>query len=176
MEKQLVMRAKRGDDEALAQLIERHLPTVERFAYQLGVAHFQVEDVAQEVFLKVYRFLDKHNRGKFTTWLYTITLNVVRDMYRHEQSQKRRVEALKRFSSEPFYEKEHFSEQSRELHEYIQALDDMYKIPIILHYFHDQSFKEIAAVLNVSEGAIKTRMMRARIQLRNSFEKVGENR
>src|SRR5690625_223651 len=132
MEKQLVMRAKRGDDESLAQLIERHLPTVERFAYQLGVAHFQVEDVAQEVFLKVYRFLDKHNRGKFTTWLYTITLNVVRDMYRHEQSQKRRVEALKRFSSEPFYEKEHFSEQSRELHEYIQALDDMYKIPIIL--------------------------------------------
>ncbi len=90
MEEQLILRAKQGDDDAFQQLIEMHLKTVERFAFQLGVRSNEVEDVTQEVFIKVYRFLNKHTRGKFTTWLYTITLNVVRDLYRSEQRHKKK--------------------------------------------------------------------------------------
>lgn len=174
MEEQLVMRAKQGDDDAFGQLIEYHLKTVEKFAFQLGVHHAHVEDVTQEVFIKVYRFLHKHDRGKFTTWLYSITLNVVRDFYRHEQRQKRKAHALQRMAPETTYVDQHFDEESRVLHEFIQSLDDKYKIPIILHYFHGQPYQEIAEVLGVSEGAIKTRMLRAKQQLKGKFEKVGE--
>ncbi len=176
MEEHLIKRAQQGDDEALKQLIEKHIHTVERFAFQLGVHHAEVEDITQEVFIKVYRFLHNYNRGKFTTWLYSITLNVVKDFYRHEKSQKRKVHALKSVAKEPAYIPPSFDEETKALHEYIQTLDEKYKIPLILHYFHDQAFQEIAEVLGVSEGAIKTRMMRARQQLKAKFEKVGEQR
>ncbi|MCM3713635.1 RNA polymerase sigma factor [Halalkalibacter oceani] len=174
MEEQLVLRAKQGDDEAFSQLIEQHLKTVEKFAYQLGVHHMHVEDVTQEVFIKVYRFLNKHNRGKFTTWLYSITLNVVRDFYRSEQRQKRKTQALKQMAPESTYVEPFFDEESKVLHDFIQSLDEKYKIPIILHYFHDLPYQEIAEVLNVTEGAVKTRMLRAKKQLKGKFEKVGE--
>ena len=174
MDEQLVLRAKQGDDDAFGQLIECHLKTVEKFAFQLGVEHDQVEDITQEVFIKVYRFLHKHNRGKFTTWLYSITLNVVRDLYRHEKRQKRKEHALKRVVSATAYVEGYFDEESRALHECIRSLDEKYKIPIILHYFHDQPYQEIAEVLGISEGAIKTRMLRAKQQLKGKFEKVGE--
>ncbi|NEU31102.1 RNA polymerase sigma factor [bacterium LRH843] len=173
MEEQLVIRAKQGDDDAYGQLIEHHLKTVEKFAFQLGVDQVHVEDVTQEVFIKVYRFLHKHTHGKFTTWLYSITLNVVRDFYRQEKRHKKRADALKQVT-ESSYVEHHFDEESKILHEYIQSLDDKYKIPIILHYFHDQQYQEIAEILGVSEGAIKTRMMRAKQQLKAKFEKVGE--
>ena len=131
---------------------------------------------SQEVFIKVYRFLNKFRRGKFTTWLYAITLNVVKDYYRHEKSEKRKVDALKREATHISYFPPHFDEEAKMLHDCIQTLEDKYKIPIILHYFHDQTFREIADVLGVTEGAIKTRMMRARQQLKAKFEKVGEQR
>ncbi|WP_088102247.1 RNA polymerase sigma factor [Halalkalibacter urbisdiaboli] len=174
MEEKLILRAKQGDDAAFGQLIENHIKTVEKFAFQLGVNQASVEDVTQEVFIKVYRFLDKHDRGKFTTWLYSITLNVVRDMYRHEQRQKRKTLELKKQVPEKMFIEHGFDEETRTLHEYIQTLDDKYKIPIILHYFHDQSYQEIAEVLGVTEGAVKTRMLRAKQQLKMKFEKVGE--
>lgn len=176
MEEHVIKCAKRGDDDAFRQIIELHIHTVERFAFQLGVHHAYVDDIAQEVFIKVYRFLHKYNRGKFSTWLYKITLNVVRDFYRHEQSQKRKVQEWKQLKGESAYIDESFDEESKMLHEFIQTLDDKYKIPIILHYFHNEPFHEIAQVLGVSEGAIKTRMMRARQQLKDQFEKVGEQR
>lgn len=176
MEEDVIKRAQQGDDEAFKQLIEKHIGTVERFAFQLGVHHSEVEDVTQEVFIKVYRFMHKYNRGKFTTWLYAITLNVVKDFYRAKKSDERKMNALKLSRQQDFYMPSHFDEEAKTLHEYIQTLDHKYKVPVILHYFHDQTFQEIAEVLGVSEGAIKTRMMRARQQLKAKFEKVGELR
>ncbi|BAB05334.1 RNA polymerase sigma factor [Halalkalibacterium halodurans] len=174
MEELLLMKAKKGDEGAFEQLIELHLKTVEKFAFQLGVSPFAVEDISQEVFIKVYRFLHKHDRGKFTTWLYSITLNVVRDHYRKEQRLRKKALELQHQSPETAYVEEHFDEEARALHEMIQQLDDKYKIPIVLHYFHDQTYQEIAQVLGITEGAVKTRMLRAKQQLKAKYEKVGE--
>ncbi|MBP3950394.1 RNA polymerase sigma factor [Bacillus suaedae] len=174
MEEELLVRAKKGDDDAFGQLVEMHLKTVEKFAFQIGVSPIHIEDVTQEVFLKVYRFLNKHTRGKFTTWLYTITMNVIRDFYRKEQQMKRKTVELQRYSLHQTYVDDHLDEDSKELHLMIQKLDEKYRIPIILHYFHGQNYQEIANVLSVSEGAIKTRILRAKQKLKAEYEKVGE--
>ncbi|MDV2683425.1 RNA polymerase sigma factor [Alkalihalophilus lindianensis] len=174
MENHLIMRAKKGDDEAFQQLIELHVKTVEKFAFQLGVPESSVEDITQEVFIKVYRFLDKHTRGKFTTWLYSITINVVRDLYRRETRQRRKLKAFQQAQESSIYIEQFYDESTKALHEQIQTLEEKYKVPIILHYFHDLPYQEIADILGVSEGAIKTRMMRAKKQLKEKLEKVGE--
>ncbi|MFA9457020.1 RNA polymerase sigma factor [Halalkalibacter sp. AB-rgal2] len=174
MEEQLLLRAKRGDDDAFSQLVEMHVKTVEKFAFQIGVSPTHIDDVTQEVFLKVYRFLHKHNRGKFTTWLYTVTMNVVRDFYRKEQQMKRKTIEFQRFAKEQMFIEDYFDDESKELHGMIQQLDEKYRVPIILHYFHGQNYQEIASVLEVTEGAIKTRMLRAKQKLKAEYEKVGE--
>ncbi|KHF40046.1 RNA polymerase sigma factor [Halalkalibacter okhensis] len=174
MEEQLIERAKKGDDDAFQQLIEQHLKTVEKFAFQIGVSSTHIEDVTQEVFIKVYRFIHKHNRGKFTTWLYSITLNVIRDFYRKEKQMKRKTVELQKYATQQMYFNDQFDEEASELHQMIHKLEDKYKIPVVLHYFHGQNYQEIAKVLGVTEGAIKTRILRAKQKLKAEYEKVGE--
>ncbi|WP_062047037.1 RNA polymerase sigma factor [Bacillus sp. JCM 19034] len=173
MEEQLLLRAKNGEQEAFSQLVEMHLKTVEKFAFQIGVLPTDIDDVTQEVFLKVYRFIHKHDRGKFTTWLYSVTMNVVRDFYRKEQQMKRKTVEFQRYAEKQTYIEDYFDEDSKELHAMIQKLDERYRIPIILHYFHGLQYQEIADVLEVTEGAIKTRMLRAKQKLKAEYEKEG---
>ncbi|WP_078553237.1 RNA polymerase sigma factor [Bacillus alkalicellulosilyticus] len=172
-DEELLDRARSGDEDAFQTLIREHYVTVEKFAYQLGVRHEDVGDVTQEVFIKVYRFIEKHTRGKFTTWLYQITLNVVRDMYR----KKKRLERNKQEWSKnhPFVEenKPLLDADNAFLHEAIVMLDEKYKVPLVLHYFHDLSYSEIADVLNTNEGTIKTRISRAKQKLKVLLQKDG---
>ncbi|KMK76472.1 RNA polymerase sigma factor [Alkalihalobacillus pseudalcaliphilus] len=176
-EEEWLRQAKEGNEEAFHSLVSTHLKTVERFCFQLGVPAYQIDDVTQEVFIKVYRFITKHTHGKFTTWLYSLTLNVVRDFYRHEQRQKKKwlqLKEKKQLLSDEAYIEKHFDEESRHLHVLVQSLDSKYKVPIVLHYFHDLSYLEIADVMEISEGAVKTRMLRAKKQLKEKYTKEGE--
>ncbi|GAF65332.1 RNA polymerase sigma factor [Alkalihalobacillus trypoxylicola] len=175
MEEDWIKRAKAGDDEAFHLLMDKHIKTVERFSYQMGVSQEKVDDVVQEVFIKVYRFITKQTHGKFTTWLYSLTLNVIRDMYRQEQRQIKKFKLLKKSQDSTSYIESYMDHDSFDLHEKIQQLDAKYKVPIILHYFHDLNYKEIAGVLGVSEGAIKSRILRAKKMLKEKYEKVGEH-
>ncbi|MGO4889782.1 RNA polymerase sigma factor [Anaerobacillus sp. MEB173] len=170
-DEQLIDKAKSGEDEAFQMIIEKHYKTVEKFAYQIGVRPENIEDVTQEVFLRVYRFLTKYTRGKFTTWLYTLTLNVTRDLIRKENSLRKKAERMQRETVDNAYHELAVDEEALELHSVIQQLEEKYRIPIVLHYFHDQSYKEIAVVLGVRESTIKTRMMRAKQMLKSSLEK-----
>lgn len=84
-EKKLIRQALEGNDLAFRDLIEAYYKTIERFARQIGVQEDDLADVTQEVFIKVYRFLSKYSRGKFSTWLYSITLNVSKDLFKKQK-------------------------------------------------------------------------------------------
>ncbi|WP_216831649.1 RNA polymerase sigma factor [Alkalihalobacterium elongatum] len=173
-DEELLAKSKNGDEDAFYQLISKHISTVEKFAFQMGVHPNDIQDITQETFLKVYRYLNNHTHGKFTTWLYQITLNVVRDLYRKK---KRLAQKAKAYMAEAaitnspdFVDDTNLSE----VHQAIQDLNEKYKLPIILHYFHELSYQEIGDVLGVSEGAVKTRMLRGRKMLKERLEQVGE--
>ncbi|RSL28944.1 RNA polymerase sigma factor [Salibacterium salarium] len=172
-EHELVNQAQSGDDRAFQDLIEKHYRTVQKFAFQIGIDSTSVEDVTQDVFLKVYRSLGSYAGGTFTTWLYSITLNAVRDHLRKEKRQKRNAQIMKEKGAATPFAKPESNEISWELHDMITHLPEKYRIPLILHYFHEQSYREISEVIGISEGAVKTRVMRARKQLKERFEKVG---
>lgn len=173
-EKKLIRQALEGNDLAFRDLIEAYYKTIERFARQIGVQEDDLADVTQEVFIKVYRFLSKYSRGKFSTWLYSITLNVSKDLFK---KQKRESEKRKKFSELPSiesYVENHFlSENEQLLHNTIQQMEDKYRIPIVLFYFHDNRLTEIAAITKTKEATIKTHLKRGKERLKEALKEGG---
>ncbi len=175
-DEELIKRAVHGDLVAYGELIQRYSQTVERFAYQIGNSPNDIADIQQEVFIRIYRFLDQFQHGRFTTWLYKITLNVSRDFVRNyiryqtkEAMLQEQVDQSPTISN-PFLKRE----EDRMLHDCIQELDDLYRIPLILYYFHDRKQEEIADVLGTNVSTIKVRLLRARSQLKERLEKLEE--
>ncbi|WLR50392.1 RNA polymerase sigma factor [Bacillus tianshenii] len=176
-EEELIIKAKNGNRQAFQQLVEMYYPTVERFAFQLGNPHHEVDDIVQEVFLRVYRFLDQFSQNKFSTWLYKITLNVTRDMARKKSQNLRKVVKIKkeRTEDQPPVEKYILQdEDDRVLHQCIQRLDEKYRLPILLFYFHDKKYDEIAHILDVRLPTVKTRMLRAKQMLKKLLKEQAE--
>lgn len=169
----LIQEAQKGNLQAYESLIVTYRGTVERFAYQCGANWQDVPDISQEVFIRLYRFLHQFKQDRFTTWLYKITLNTTRDFYRKESSflQKENQYISKALTTrEGADETVLTSEQDQELHLMIQHLDEKYRIPLVLFYFQECSYVEIAEVLSITLATVKIRIHRAKDLLRNSFE------
>jgi RNA polymerase sigma-70 factor, ECF subfamily len=178
-EQELIDRAQKGDMSAYGELLDIHHRTVEKFAFQCGVKADDVQDVTQEVFIKLFRFLHQFQRDRFTTWLYKITLNTARDYYRKEQREKDKEnkaqgEAVFEGSSRSAESRILVFEEDRELHETIQLLDEKYRIPLVLFYFQELTYEQIADVMNIPLATVKTRLLRAKEQLKSTISQKGD--
>ncbi len=175
---QLIEMAQRGDKAAYGELMNLHYRTVEKFAFQCGVKANDIQDVTQEVFIKLYRFLHQFEQDRFTTWLYKITLNATRDYYRKERREKEKENKIQNSqnlwkSSISADSKILVFEENIEIHEAIQKLDDKYKIPIVLYYFQNLTYNQISDVLNISLATVKTRLLRGKAQLKTELSLSG---
>ncbi|MFJ7922514.1 RNA polymerase sigma factor [Lysinibacillus fusiformis] len=175
-EAELIARAQQGDKEAYIDLIRNHQQTIEKFAFQCGVHSNDLADVSQEVFVKLYRFLHQFKQDRFTTWLYKITLNATRDYYRKEQRELAKEDKLNAQRQTIFLSAEDdvlLFEEDKLLHNAIQALDEKYRYPIVLYYFHELKYEEIAEVLNISLSTVKVRLLRAKEKLKAALMQEG---
>jgi len=176
-ESDLIIRAQSGEREAFVQLMNLHYRTVEKFSYQCGVRLDDIPDVTQEVFIKLYRFLPQFNQQRFTTWLYKITLNTARDYYRKEGRETAKEERMKYAGNSSAQQSAEFQvllfEEDRELHEAILQLDEKYRIPLILFYFQDLTYQQIADVMNITLATVKTRILRAKDNLKKEMDMKG---
>ncbi|RBW71344.1 RNA polymerase sigma factor [Bacillus taeanensis] len=173
-EEELIAMAKKGDADAFRALVEQYASVTERFAYQIGASPNDIEDIAQEVFIRIYRFLHQYNGTTFTTWLYKITLNVCRDSFKKKQSTQRKLFKLFKQPVEGYeaIEPEIIKdEEDRMLHTIIQKMDEKYRIPIVLFYFHEKKQEEIAEILNIPLSTVKTRISRGKAKLKQKIEK-----
>lgn len=174
----LITRAAGGDPTAFQALVERHRSMVYRVAFQFAGNHYDAEDIAQEVFLKVYRSLDKFRQdAQLTSWLYRIVMNACID------HRRRQVPA----GSAPFAEE---AEQKLlntpeerpgpEARAYAGELGDVLetavaRLPhgqrIIFIMRHHQGLKlcEIAEALGLAEGTVKRQLHAAVHRLRQAL-------
>lgn len=173
----LIAKAQQGDQAAYGKLMKLHYRTVEKFAYQCGVRIDDIPDVTQEVFIKLHRFLHQFNHERFTTWLYKITLNTARDYYRKENRERDKQQKV---GNDTQMSVQHSAEaqvllfeEDRELHVAIIQLDEKYRLPLILYYFQDLSYQQIADVLNITLSAVKTRLHRAKDSLKKTMDNNG---
>lgn len=174
-DKALVERLREGDAEALRLVVERYQERV--FALVFGVvrdAH-EVEDVAQEVFLKVFtRIAAFDGRSQFYTWLYRVAVNAAKD---HVKKRVRRpavaLEEADAFPGAAEDPEAHAArtETQRLVRAAIDALPVRYREVLALREIEGLSYDEIANVLGISIGTVESRLHRARARLKKRLEK-----
>ena len=164
------------DDSAAAfeELVSRYQGRlVTLFRHLLG-NHEQAEDLAQEVFLRVYRARDSYRPGaKFATWLFTIASNLCRNRLRY-----RRYHPVYSPPEEMSGGGDPAVVVSREdrwarIRRGLDRLPAAYRAPIVLRYYNDLSYQEIAEVLSLPEGTVKTRLHRGKALLKQAIEENG---
>ena len=153
--------------ETLDYLVRRFGPQVIKLAYYHLRDRYLAEDVAQEVFCRAYRNLDKfRNESSYYTWLYKITVNLCRDVktsayFRH---------ILPLSSAEQKAQTQDYElRQGGEGFSAVMALPEKYRTVISLYYFDDMPTPEIARTLGLKEATVRTRLTRARELLREVF-------
>ncbi|MEO8289860.1 MAG: sigma-70 family RNA polymerase sigma factor [Gaiellaceae bacterium] len=159
---QLVARARRGDRWAFEQLVERHQHRLFTLAARTLGSQDEAADAVQEAFIRAWLGLPRFRGGSlFSTWLYRICLNAA-----HDQRLKRRPEPLDEIH-EPADPEDAFvtSELSGDLARALAELDEDYRVAVVLFDVLGCSYAEIAALTDVPEGTVKSRIFRGRSQL-----------
>ncbi|WHH59938.1 sigma-70 family RNA polymerase sigma factor [Petroclostridium sp. X23] len=179
-EKMMVQKCKGGDMAAFEQLIENYQKKVFNIAYRILGNPDDASDMAQEVFLKVYKSISNFKEeSSLSTWIYRIATNVCLDEVR-----KRKKAAVVSINStiqledgeinvqmedegpgpDQLVEEKELREEVRKA---IESLNDEHKVAIILRDINGFSYEEISNILQCSLGTVKSRINRARNALKN---------
>ncbi len=165
--------ARQGDKQAFGKLIEAYQTPVFNLAYRMLHNSHEAEEAAQEAFVRAYTRLDSYDPSKkFSTWILSITSNYCIDLLR-----KRRAVLLSideplpphpALMSDGQHRPENqviVNEQQELVQSMLDELPEDYRQTVVLRYWYDLSYDEIAEMMNTSVGAIKSRLFRARRQL-----------
>jgi RNA polymerase sigma-70 factor, ECF subfamily len=178
-------RLARGHETALNDLMERHAEKLFHYLVRSLQDEGDAADLAQETFAKVYHNRARFDPGqKFTTWLYAIASNLVRDRYRwrsrhpqvsldaeNEQSETNMKENLPTPGPAPD-EQMQSEERAATVREAVAALPEELRQPLILAVYQGLPQAEIAEILECSVKAVETRIYRARQQLRAALTEL----
>ena len=180
----LVERVRAGEREAFSELVERHARKIFRLARHITKNDDDASDVLQDAFLKAYSRLDQfHGDAKFYTWLVRIAVNEAlmrlrkrkgdrtvsldQDVQTEEGSIQREVPD-KGEDPEQAYGRE---ETRKMLERAIDSLADTYRSVFVLRDVEGFTTEETAGMLDLSISAVKSRLLRARLQLRDKLRK-----
>ncbi len=177
----LMLRVRADDNEAFAELVELYHHRLVGIMHHLVASTEEAEDLAQEVFLRVYRGRKKyHPRSKFSTWLFTIANNLA---YNALRNRKRKPEVrLNLRDSGPLGPRPAEkivadggnlpvqNMQERELaqivHVALEGLNERQRVAVVLNKFEDMNYAEIAEIMGLSTKGVKSLLCRARENLR----------
>ncbi len=177
----VIRRAATGDERAFAELVNAYQTLVYNTALSILRDRENALDVSQEVFLKVYRFLPSfHFESAFSTWLYRLTRNAALDHLR--KNKKRIASSTEELAEQGFLPAEAeettdpFTEMLREerrqmLYDAIEELPEHHREIIRMACFSGMAYDAIAEVLGIELGTVKSRLFRAKQELRKLLEK-----
>jgi RNA polymerase sigma-70 factor, ECF subfamily len=182
---QLMLAFQAGDEPAFAQLIERNQAKVHAVVYRFLGDGGEVEDLTQEVFLRVFRTARRYSpTAKFSTWLYRIAANLSLNAIRaRSKVRMTQLEMPDSGDAEGFFREvadedgaqPHEAMDARELQaKVVAALNELpasQRMAIVLNKYEQMSYEDIAAVLDCSVMAVKSLLSRARGNLRQSLER-----
>jgi RNA polymerase sigma-70 factor (ECF subfamily) len=180
-EQRIIQRAKSGDRDAFAELVDLYKDKVYHVSYRMLGNRQEAEDVAQETFLRVYANLDNYDpQYKFSTWIYRIASNLSIDIIRKRKKNlsldaeitgadgmdwhDRLADASKGPEEEVLTD-----ELQEEVQGAIMGLNPKYRAVMLLRYLEDLSLQEISEIVQLPISTIKTRIHRGREALRKKL-------
>jgi len=168
-EQQWIAEAKAGDKDAFAKLVEKYKKPVYSVCYRMLGTPTAAEDAAQESFIRAYMAIDRYDPSRsFATWVLSIASN-----YSIDQLRKKKVIILSMDNEKHAWlappdpgpspekaalEKEKFGQ----IQSLLTSLNEVDRAAVILQYWHDYSYEQIAETLDLSSSAVKSRLFRAR--------------
>lgn len=167
-----VQQAMRGDQEAFTSLVEAYQMPVYNLAYRMLGNSVEADDAAQETFIRVYTRLHTYDpERRFSSWLLAIASHYCVDVLRRRHVNWLSMEDLPPMvelsmprSEQP--ERVMATEQTANtVQQLLDVLEPAYRMPVILRYWYDMSYQEIAEAMGVTESTVKTRLHRARNKL-----------
>ena len=179
----LLRRCLAGDAAAWEDIVRRYQRRIYNICYRFAGSAEDADDLTQEVFIKMYKTLGSYEveRGAFMTWVTTITRNLLVDHFRkgkhdrltdsldappvqEEEGRTLREEIPDKATVSPD-EQVRSREAGEAVHEALQKLSPELREAVILRDLQDMDYKEIAGVLKVPEGTVKSRINRGRVEL-----------
>ena len=186
-ELEYINRAKEGDMEAFSQLVTLYENKILNYCFRMLNNRGDAEDATQEVFVKLYRYLGSYGeQSAFSTWLYKIASNVCLDYLRKVKRHRDTVSINQQNAEgEEFsisvedkglspYESAQLGEARKALAKAIASLGEEQKRVIVLREIEGLSYEEIAEIIGIAPGTVKSRINRARQTLKKILEKDRE--
>src|SRR5437773_351792 len=187
---QLMLDVKAGDEQSFTLLLHRYRSPLVNFLYRMVRNREQAEDLAQEVFLRVYRAREDYvPSAKLTTWLFRIATNLALNSLRDTRYQRMEIslDAPVTVDAEEGEEKaldvaekhanieQHLVEETRRkmIHHAIEKLPEKQRAAVLLHKYQELDYGEISKILQCSESALKSLLLRAYESLRVAMVNAG---
>jgi RNA polymerase sigma-70 factor, ECF subfamily len=180
----LMLRVRDDDAAAFAELVERFQHRLVAVMHHLVGSADEAEDLAQEVFLRVYRIRKKYRpKAKFSTWLFTIANNLALNALRDRQRRPvlplevresgplgpRPAEQLAPTRDDPPAHNLQQQELADVIRRALDGLNERQRVAIVLNKFEDMNYAEIAEVMGLTTKAVKSLLSRARARLRDAL-------
>jgi RNA polymerase sigma-70 factor (ECF subfamily) len=177
IDKQIILLAQEGDAGAFESLLSHYEKAIYNYVFKTIPQKQEAEDITQEVFFKVYKNLQKIDiNGNFTAWLYKVATNTTFD---HLRRKKRKPELLiiddedahfETVDDTPAYLGLEQLQDSEQLGKAMSNLRPEYKSILLLYYYQDYSYQEIAEIMDLPINTVKTYLHRARQNLKSEFK------
>ena len=187
-EREIIEKVRQGDNQAYEILVERYQSKIYNLALRMCGNEDDAFDLAQDAFVRAWKSLGSFQfESAFSTWLFRLTSNLCLDFLR---AKKRRAAVSLTMSGEEDEEAQldvpdpamtpeeavMAAEDRRILMEAINSLSADYRQIITLRAINDLSYAQIAQVLNIQEGTVKSRLSRARTELKNKLLQIGNKK
>ncbi|QED28587.1 sigma-70 family RNA polymerase sigma factor [Microvenator marinus] len=184
-DRKLVRNLRRRDEDAFRELVRVYQHRVFNIVYRILGDREEAEDVAQEVFVAIFKHIDSfRGDAKFSTWVYRIATNQARNRLKYHARRHRRDHQNYEDAPESAHQDSDFAGTipqpedavlGRELEKIIQEglaeLGEIHRTIIVLRDVEHLSYQEIAEIVELPEGTVKSRLFRARVALKEYVEK-----
>jgi RNA polymerase sigma factor (sigma-70 family) len=163
----LVVRAQNGDADAFGELIENHYDLIHRAAWKWCGNRADAEDIAQDVCIKLGQAIAGFDgRSAFSSWVYRITLNAVRDMQRAGKRRGKYADAYAEVSPEDQPAEQEEAATNRQLWAAVRALPEKQRDAVLLVYAEELSHAAAAEIMGIKEATVSFHVHEARKTLR----------
>lgn len=167
-DKQLVQQILDGDREAFTFLVERYGKQIYSLTYRLTNDPQEAQDLGQEAFVRIYQMLDRYDPGRpFFSWMYKVAVNQCYSVLRRRREEHTPLEEVEHLVSDregPGQPEQYVQtrENQRTVQEALARLPEPYRMPLVLRYLEEMSYREISQALEISESAVESRIHRGK--------------